>query len=83
MDNSTPIWQLTVGEFLELMKEKKPDVPEKKYDYGISGIARTFGCSTSTAVRIKASGKFKKAITQTGRKIVIDVDLALSLKNQK
>ena len=79
----TPIWQLTVGEFMEIMKKEQEPIKEKVYDYGISGIARTFNCSRSTAVRIKSDGKFKKAITQTGRKIVIDVELALSINKQK
>lgn len=83
MDANTPLWQLTVGEFVELMNLQKVEVPEKVYDYGLKGIARTFGCSRSTAVRIKNDKKFKKAITQIGRKIVIDVNLALSLKSEK
>ena len=44
--------------------------------YGIEGIARIFGCSVPTANRIK------KAITQIGRKIVVDADLALSLAKE-
>ena len=45
--------------------------------YGIEGIARIFGCSVPTANRIKKSG-----ITQIGRKIVVDADLALSLAKE-
>lgn len=47
--------------------------------YGIKGIADTFGCSIPTANRIKRSGIIDGAITQVGRKIVIDADLALEL----
>ncbi len=47
--------------------------------YGIEGIARVFGCSVPTANRIKKSGIIDKAITQIGRKIAVDADLALSL----
>ena len=50
--------------------------------YGIEGIARIFGCSVPTANRIKKSGVIDKAITQIGRKIVIDADLALSLAKE-
>ena len=39
----------------------------------------TFGCSIPTANRIKRSGIIDGAITQVGRKIVIDADLALEL----
>ena len=55
---------------------------DKKYVYGISGIARLFGCSMPTANRIKKSGIIDKAITQIGRKIVVDADLALSLAKE-
>ena len=47
--------------------------------YGIKGIADTFGCSIPTANRIKRSGIIDGAITQVGRKIIIDADLALEL----
>ena len=47
--------------------------------YGIKGIADTFGCSIPTANRIKRSGIIDDAITQVGRKIVVDADLALEL----
>lgn len=47
---------------------------EKKYVYGIGGIARLFGCSMPTANRIKKSGKIDRAITQIGRKIIVDPD---------
>ena len=42
--------------------------------YGIQGIADTFGCSIPTANRIKRSGVIDDAITQVGRKIVVDAD---------
>lgn len=47
--------------------------------YGIKGIADTFGCSIPTANRIKRSGIIDDAITQVGRKIVVDAVLALEL----
>ena len=59
-----------------------PQVASKGYYYGIEGIARVFGCSVPTANRIKKSGIIDKAITQIGRKIVVDADLALSLAKE-
>lgn len=50
--------------------------------YGIEGIARVFGCSVPTVNRIKKSGIIDKAITQIGRKIVVNADLALSLAKE-
>lgn len=46
---------------------------------GIEGIARLYGCSRATAQRIKSSGRIDAAITQVGRKIVVDTRLALQL----
>ena len=47
------------------------------------GISRLFGCSLPTANRIKKSGKIDKAITQIGRKIIVDAELALELAGRK
>lgn len=55
---------------------------EDKYVYGIAGIAELFHCSLPTANRIKKSGRIKKAITQIGRKIVVDKKMALELAGQ-
>ena len=52
---------------------------ESRYVYGVQGIAETFGCSIPTANRIKASGVIDDAITQVGRKIVVDPELAIQL----
>ena len=57
--------------------------PDRKLAYGIKGIAETFGCSIPTANRIKKSGVINKAISQLGRKIVIDVDMALELAAER
>ena len=87
-----PVWQMTGEEFLLLSKhasaqaETQPQPvtdTERKYVYGIGGIARLFGCSMPTANRIKKSGKIDKAITQIGRKIIVDAELALELAGKK
>jgi hypothetical protein len=56
---------------------------ERHFVYGLSGLARLFGCSLPTANRIKQSGKIDRAITQVGRKIMVDADLALELAGRK
>lgn len=56
---------------------------EKRHVYGIAGIAKLFGCSMPTANRIKKSGKINPAITQIGRKIIVDAELALELAGRK
>lgn len=89
LSNDTPIAMLTVGQLKEILGAvNEPKVfdttnNEKNYAYGIAGIAEIFNCSLPTANRIKASGKINKAITQIGRKIIVDVDLALELAGKK
>lgn len=84
-DINTPIWQLTIGEFMELLNEQKQEstaevkYDDQKYVYGLAGIASLFGVSKVTAWKIKSSGKIDKAISQTGRTIVTDRELALKL----
>ena len=84
------LWQMTGEEFLFLQQngveqsERQPYIvaPPKKHVYGIRGIAELFGC-IPTANRIKASGKIDQAITQIGRKIIVDADLAFELAGRK
>jgi hypothetical protein len=87
-----PVWQMTGEELLFLQNNalhSSPNVKheksnnEKRYEYGIRGIAKIFDCSIPTANRIKKSGKIDEAITQIGRKIIVDVDLALMLANRR
>jgi hypothetical protein len=85
-----PLWQMTGEEFLRLYqtaehREAQETVinPAKKYVYGILGISQLFGCSIPTAHRIKKGGKIDKAVTQIGRKIIVDADLALELAGRK
>ena len=85
MENK-PLWQLTVGEFVDIIREHVPQTEpkkEKKYVYGIEGIAEIFNCSRATAQRIKNSGRIDKAISQVGRKIMVDVDRVIELNKLK
>ena len=75
---------INIGVFRENATESSSPSTERKLAYGIKGIADTFGCSIPTANRIKKSGIIDKAISQVGRKIVVDADLALELvSNEK
>jgi hypothetical protein len=67
----------------DTVPEHTTPAPDRKLAYGIKGIAETFGCSIPTANRIKKSGIIDKAISQLGRKIVIDVDMALELATER
>lgn len=83
-----PVWQMTGEELLFLTQQKvmQPEGAESEmssakeeryFVYGLSGWTRLFGCRLPTANRIKKSGKIVRAITQVGRKITVDADLAL------
>ena len=85
-----PLWQMTGQEFMTLAQTSlSAPVAEsatpiaKQYVYGNEGIASIFNCSIPTAIKIKKSGKIDKAITQVGRKIVVDVELAIELAGRK
>ena len=90
-----PLWQYTGEQFLELLDShfvKTPTATESVTSdenvaatakrwlvYGIKGLCELLQCSKATAHRIKNSGVIKDAITQSGRKIVIDAQKALDL----
>lgn len=88
-----PVWQMTGEELLFIAQHGQHHTEstgtqtsakeQRRFVYGLSGLARLFGCSLPTANRIKQSGKIDRAITQIGRKIIIDADLALELAGRK
>lgn len=71
-----PLLQLTVEEFLELQKS---NIPDKKYEYGLKGLAKTLGCSRSKAAQLKSRGILDDAIIQNGHLIIIDKEKAMEL----
>lgn len=79
-----PLAALTIGQFKDLMREftctpapPKPDT-EKSYVYGLKGIEELFSVSHATAQHYKDT-ILQPAVIQNGRKIMIDVDLAVEL----
>jgi hypothetical protein len=80
IDPKTPIWQLTVEEFIEVSKDLDFG---KKYEYGLKGLAKILGCSVSKASEIKSTGLFDEAIIQKGNIIIINKEKALELFGKK
>lgn len=76
---------MTGSEILELFqviaesKSVAKDFTEKKYVYGIDGLAKLLKCGKTKAQEIKNSGVINDAIYQAGKKIVIDSEKALQL----
>lgn len=88
------VFNMSEDKFFERLKEcfaeamfapeKDEGVKVKKhYVYGMQGICDLFGCSSATASRIKNSGVIDPAISQIGKTIVVDADLALDLLRVK
>ena len=89
-DRDKPIWQLTIGEFVAILESRLPvdkiesiskNTTNTKYVYGIAGLAKLIGCSKNYAGILKRTGIFDEAISQNGRTIIIDAELALKLFN--
>ena len=87
-DYNKPIWQLTVGELVEILDSRKNSNEEnpikeidlnKKYVYGLLGLAKILGCSKNHAGKLKSKGIFDEAIIQNGRKIIIDAEKAIDI----
>ncbi len=81
---------LTVDEFIDALRmgfgvsnnqqdETEQVQVKKHYVYGMQGLCDLLGCSMSTASRIKKSGVLAPAISQKGKIIVVDADLAIDL----
>ena len=89
-----PLSTLTIGEFLNYVAQyfdfetkdgfTKPDSPSRNHRlvYGLRGIQELFGCSHKQAQFYK-DHVINEAVSQRGRKIVVDADLALSLFNER
>lgn len=85
ISDDTRLIDLTVGELKELMgalivKQEDNEVKSSSNNlvYGIKGISELFKCSANTAMRLK-NDVISKAVSQVGRKIVVDADMALML----
>ena len=88
-DLNTPLWQLTVGEFLSLQNtivaEPKTTVAQydaNKYVFGIDGIAKLLGCSATMVHEYRKDGWIEPAVSQRGKKIICNKQVALDLFNE-
>ncbi len=82
--DETPIIMISVGDLKKIIKDnlavfdKKEEAVVEKYVYGLKGIQKLFNVSHATAQMYKNT-ILKDAVSQQGRKIVVDVEKALSL----
>jgi hypothetical protein len=89
-DLKTPMWQLTLGDLLDIVQKTKPSEPSKVEDYTsaryvhhIGGIAKLFGCSKTTVYKYRKQGWIEPSIKQIGHTIVCDAPLALKLFGER
>lgn len=92
VNDSTPISMLTVGQLWELFEKRfgkhalssrsNSERSTGRLVYGLKGVADLFGCSHKTAQYYK-DHVIREAVSQNGRKIVVDADLALKLFNER
>jgi hypothetical protein len=84
------IIDITVLELIHILNEqfvpRKQNNPlvqerEKKYVYGIKGLAQLLKCCTTTAQSLKNSGKIKGCFYNVGRKLIFDADLVMEKIN--
>lgn len=91
---STRLADLTIDEFRQLLNQELgrlvTPAPEAgctlkshgRLVYGLDGIRELFHCSHKQAQYYK-DNVIKEAVSQNGRKIVVDADLALKLFNER
>lgn len=85
----TPLVMLTVAQFEDLLCRHKTEKPAtqsapvpKRYVYGLKGICELFNCAHSTAQKLKDE-VIMEAVSQHGRKIVVDAEHALRLFKER
>ena len=91
ISDETPIAMLTVRDLKEILKIEKTNLQQVEvkqfnhtdtnYVYGLKGIRDLFKVSHATAQKYKNT-ILKDAVTQHGRKIIVDVEKAMKLFNK-
>ena len=95
-DSAKPLYTLSVGEFFHMMEDfvqratdgskdnnaAEATKPTGRLVYGLAGIGELFHVSHKTTQYYK-DHVIQEAVRQNGRKIVVDVDLALKLFNER
>ena len=75
--NNTPLSELTVGEFLDLLRTLSVESQATQTVHGLQGLADLLGCSVSTVKRYYPL--LRPAIAKRGRTIVANKDKVLTI----
>ncbi len=81
-DLSTPLLDLTVGEFMELQQSIRS---KRKIDfiYGYGGLQQLLGCSVSFVAKLRREGTLDEATYQIGQIIMFDRDKVLEIMKRR
>lgn len=90
INDATRIIDLTVGQLEVLIRswvrseeeasaKADDDRQDKRHVYGLKGLAKLLGCSTTSACKINTSGIIEPALTRLGNLLIYDSDMVLDL----
>lgn len=88
INDATRVIDLTVGQLEDLIRSwvrseeasaKADDRQDKRHVYGLKGLAKLLGCSTTSACKINTSGIIEPALTRLGNLLIYDSDMVLDL----
>ena len=89
INDATRIIDLTVGQLEDLTRawvrsemasaKAGEDHQDKRHVYGLKGLAKLLGCSTTSACKINTSGIIEPALTRLGNLLIYDSDMVLDL----
>ena len=84
VNESTPLYALTIGQFIQLQKMSIPipKAEKREYVFGLRGIMTLFGISHTSAQAWKNTW-LAPACEQTGRNIQVDVEKARALYRER
>jgi hypothetical protein len=86
IDLATPVWQLTAGQFLDLLKQGLPaevikaaeapqiDTTKGKFLYGYAGLSKYLRKSYTTIWRLIKSGQLDEALIRVGSHVLFNAD---------
>ena len=89
INDATRIIDLTVGQLEVLTRawvrsemasaKADDDRQDERHVYGLKGLAKLLGCSTTSACKINTSGIIEPALTRLGNLLIYDSDMVLDL----
>ena len=96
INDATRLIDLTVGQTEDLIRgwvrseiatakgqDAAASAANKRHVYGLKGLAKLLGCSTTRACQVNTSGIIDKARTRLGNLLIYDAEMVLTLVKQE